>query len=82
MNKKKFINKVHKIYDSIHGNTIIKYIFEDATEIQLKELNNIYNNSNILIRWKNIDNYINNNSNLPNKFTTFWINALQHYNDI
>ena len=75
-----FINNCHKIYDDIHGITIVTEFFDNITREQLSDLIKIYHCANPLLRWSEIGQYIEKTENLKRKgATAFYLNALQHY---
>ena len=76
---KEFIYNCHMMYDTIHGKEQIIKIFNSIKKNQLIILINIYQTSDIHLRWHNIYKYIENTDNLSNKeATSFLINAIQH----
>ena len=87
-NKNAFIAMCHTIYDSIHGEEMVKYIFYPIKDMELNTLIEIYNNE-FYQRLCMIQKYIESVNTLENTVkiykgkelytSVFYINALQHF---
>tara|TARA_B100001063_G_scaffold233216_1_gene249195 strand:- start:1271 stop:1528 length:258 start_codon:yes stop_codon:yes gene_type:complete len=78
VNKEKFLQYCHTLYDDIHSEKKINDIF-DIEENHLTEIVKLYND-NFIWREHKINLYLKQNTSVEFKAASlFYVNALQHY---